>query len=249
MTTTLPAHAGPIHLLLNPSIHAVLDRLDIRTNQRVLDVGASEESTTLLARLVGRYGSVIAVDADTGHLTDTAVINVHQLDLNRDPVPGHAAGYDHILARWPHGTLRDPADLIAQMTTRLRPGGWLVLADITTTAPRIYRAPDDESATVIHAVLQQAHRALTGPHGATWTADPETLLFSHGMVQHCIHTTTETWTGADPGCQLLADVITHLRPRLNITNADADRFADLMTDPRVLLGSYERRVIHARARR
>ncbi|MFI7208966.1 class I SAM-dependent methyltransferase [Micromonospora aurantiaca (nom. illeg.)] len=135
MTTTLPAHAGPIHLLLNPSIHTVLDRLDIRTNQRVLDVGASEESTTLLARLVGRYGSVTAVDADTGHLTDTAVINVHQLDLNRDPVPGHAAGYDHILARWPHGPLRDPADLIAQMTTRLRPGGWLVLADITTTAP------------------------------------------------------------------------------------------------------------------
>ncbi|MEV7267887.1 hypothetical protein AB0N38_30440 [Micromonospora aurantiaca] len=173
MTTTLPAHAGPIHLLLNPSIHTVLDRLDIRTNQRVLDVGASEESTTLLARLVGRYGSVTAVDADTGHLTDTAVINVHQLDLNRDPVPGHAAGYDHILARWPHGPLRDPADLIAQMTTRLRPGGRLVLADI----------------------------------------------------------------------------ITHLRPRLNITNADTDRFADLMTDPRVLLGSYERRVIHARARR
>ncbi|MFD6262667.1 class I SAM-dependent methyltransferase [Micromonospora chalcea] len=163
MTTTLPAHAGPIHLLLNPSIHTVLDRLDIRTNQRVLDVGASEESTTLLARLVGRYGSVTAVDADTGHLTDTAVINVHQLDLNRDPVPGHAAGYDHILARWPHGTLRDPADLIEQMTTRLRPGGRLVLADITTTAPRIYRAPDDESATLIHTVLQQAHRALTGP--------------------------------------------------------------------------------------
>ncbi|MEU1238100.1 hypothetical protein ABZ399_28390 [Micromonospora aurantiaca] len=58
MTTTLPAHAGPIHLLLNPSIHTVLNRLHIRTNQRVLDVGATDETTTLLARLVGRYGTV-----------------------------------------------------------------------------------------------------------------------------------------------------------------------------------------------
>ncbi|MEU7949792.1 hypothetical protein AB0B62_01275 [Micromonospora chalcea] len=71
MTTTLPAHAGPIHLLLNPSIHTVLDRLDIRTNQRVLDVGASEETTTLLARLVGRYGTV--TDMPTSRTTTAAV--------------------------------------------------------------------------------------------------------------------------------------------------------------------------------
>ena len=134
------------------------------------------------------------------------------------------------------------------MIARLRPGGRLVLADITLTPPRIYRAPDDESGILIHTVMQQVHQALTGPHGATWTADPDTLLSSHGMAQHCIHTGTETWTGAGPGCRLLADVVTHLRTSLtDITDAETDRFADLMTNPRILLGSYEHRVIHARA--
>ncbi|WP_170215148.1 class I SAM-dependent methyltransferase [Micromonospora aurantiaca] len=248
MTTTLPAHPGPMYQLLNPSIHAEVDRLAIRTNQRVLEIGAGiGEITDRLAEIVGRYGSVTAVDADTSHLTGTAVINIHQLDVNRDPVPGHAGGYDYILARWPHGPLRDPADLIEQMITRLRLGGWLVLADITPTPPRIYRAPDDESAALIHSVMQQVHRAIAGPDGATWTADPETLLVSHRMVQHCTHTATETWTGGGAGCRLLADIVTHLRPRLSsISDADADRFADLMTDTRVLLSSYERRVIHAR---
>ncbi|MFG3702291.1 class I SAM-dependent methyltransferase [Micromonospora sp. NPDC047620] len=247
MTITLPAHPGPIHQLLNPSIHTDLDRLDIRTNQRVLEIGAGTgEITARLAQLVGRYGSVTAVDADTSQLTGTAVIDVHQRDPNRDLLPGQADSYDHIVARWPNGTLRDPADVVEQLIARLRPGGWLVLADITPTPPRIYRAPDDETGTLIYTVMQQVHRAITGPDGGTWTADPETLLLSHGMVQHCIHAATETWTGGGPGCRLLADVVAHLRSTLSITRADADRFGDLMTDPCVLLGSYERRVIHAR---
>ncbi|MEU9505378.1 class I SAM-dependent methyltransferase [Micromonospora sp. NPDC048170] len=250
MTATLPAHPGPIHQLLNPSIHNVLDRLDIRTDQRVLEIGAGAgEITARLAQLVGRYGSVTAVDTDTSHLTGTNVIDVQQRDPNRDLLPGQADSYDHIVARWPHGAVRDPADVVEQMITRLRSGGWLVLADITPTPPRVYQAPDDESGTLISTVMHQVHRAVTGSYSGTWTAAPETLLLHHGMVQHCSHSGTETWTGGGPGCGLLAEVVTHLRPSLtDITHADADRFASLMADPRVLLGSYERRVIHARER-
>ncbi|QOC94400.1 class I SAM-dependent methyltransferase [Micromonospora craniellae] len=249
MTTTLPTHSSPPQQLLIPCIDTVLDRLDITTNQRVLEIGAGAgEITARLAELVGRYGSVTAVDAETSRLTGTPVVDVQRRDPNRDLLPGQAARYDHIIARWPHGTLHDPADVIEQMIVRLCPGGWLVLADITPTPPRIHRTPDDEAGTLIHAVMQQVHHALTGPHGATWTADPGALLMSHGLAEHCIHTGTETWTGAGPGCRLLADIVTHLRPHLDITDADADRFAHLMTDPRVLLGRYESRVIHARER-
>ncbi|RLK09495.1 methyltransferase family protein [Micromonospora sp. M71_S20] len=250
MTTTLPARPGPIHQLLNPSIHTLLDRLDIKTNQRVLEVGAGAgEITARLVQLVGRYGAVTAVDTDTSHLTGTPVVDVQQRDPNRDLLPGQADSYDHIVARWPHGTLRDPADVVEQMITRLRPGGWLVLADITPNAPRVYRSPDDESLTLISTVMGQVQRAVTGWYGGTWTAAPETLLLDHGLAQHCIHAATETWTGGGPGCRLLADIVTHLHPTLtDITQEDADRFVGLMADPRVLLGSYERRVIHARER-
>lgn len=250
MTATLPAHPGPIHQLLNSSIHTVLDRLDIRTNQRILEIGAGAgEITARLAQLVGRYGAVTAVDTETSHLAGTPIIDVQQRDPNRDLLPGQADSYDHIVARWPHGTLRDPADVVEQMIARLRPGGWLVLADITPNAPRVYRSPDDDSLTLITTVMHQVQRAVTGSYSGTWTAAPEALLLQHGLVQHCIHSGTETWTGGGPGCGLLADIVTHLYPRLiGVTHADADRFAGLMADPRVLLGSYERRVIHARER-
>jgi SAM-dependent methyltransferase len=249
MTNTLPAHCGPMHELLNPNIAAVLDRLGIKTNQRVLEVGAAGEVTARLAHLVGRYGCVTAVDADTAHLTATAVVEVQQRDPNRDLLPGQEHGYDHIVARWPHGILRDPVDAIEQMIARLRPGGWLVLADVAPTPPRVHRAPDEKSGALIDSVMRQVHHILTGAGGATWTADPETLLLSRGLAQQCIHSTTETWTGGGPGCRLLADIVTHCRPSLaDLTPADTDRFVDLVSDPRVLLRSFERRVIHARER-
>lgn len=143
---------------------------------------------------------------------------------------------------------RHPVDVVQQMIARLRPDGRLALAFITPTPPRIYRAPDAEDARLIGTVMHQVRRALVGPDGsATWTSDVESLLLESGMARLCTHTGTETWTGNRPGCRLLADVVTHLRPTLTeITDSDFDRFGVLMADPRVLLASYERRFIHAR---
>ncbi|WBB48496.1 class I SAM-dependent methyltransferase [Verrucosispora sp. WMMA2044] len=246
--TSLSANPGPVHLLLDPVIRTDLDRIDIRSHQSVLEIGASPgEITARLAQLVGRYGSVTAVDHDTSHLTPTSVIDVQQRDLDRDLLPGTTDSYDHIVARWPYGSLRDPVDVLEQMIARLRPDGWLLLADIIPTPPRIHRTPADDDTSLIDHMLHQIHHALTGPDGTpTWTSDIATLLVDHGMVQHCVHTTTETWTGNGPGCRLLADIAAQLHPtRVGITDTDIDRFTALMTDPRVLLASYERRVIHA----
>ncbi|PZG10252.1 hypothetical protein C1I95_28250 [Micromonospora craterilacus] len=255
--TSLPTHPGPLHQLLVPTIRAVLDRLDIRPAQTVLEVGAGPgEITAQLARLVGPDGRVAAVDADTSRLVvehlvtppepcPTSVIDVQQLDLDRDILPGREDTYDHIVARWPYGALRDPVDVVEQMIARLRPGGWLVLADVTSTQPRIYRASDAEDAQLIGSVMRQVHGALTGSDGAgTWTSDIETLLLDRGMARQCVHTGAETWTGGRPGCRLLADIAAHLRPT-GCTEGEIDRFTALMADPRVLLRSYERRVIHA----
>ncbi|MEG3635223.1 class I SAM-dependent methyltransferase [Micromonospora palythoicola] len=247
--TSLSASPGPVHLLLDPVIRTDLDRIDIRSHQSVLEIGSSPgEITARLAQLVGRFGSVTAVDHDTSRLTPTSVIDVQQRDLDRDLLPGTTDSYDHIVARWPYGPLRDPVDVLEQMIARLRPDGWLLLADITATPPRIHRTPADEDTSLIDRMLHQIHRALTGhDETPTWTSDIETLLVDHGMVQHCVHITTETWTGNGPGCRLLADMAAHRRSTLTgVTSADIDRFTALMSDPRVVLASYERRVIHAR---
>ncbi|QOC93901.1 class I SAM-dependent methyltransferase [Micromonospora craniellae] len=248
-TTSLFTRPGPAHQLLDSIIGNHLDRLKIKPGQVVLEVGAGPgEITARLAALVGRDGSVTAVTADTRQLAPTSVIDIYRRDLDCDLLPGTTDSYHLIVARWPHGPLRDPVDVVQQMIARLRPGGTLALAFITPTTPRIYRAPDAEDARLIGTVMHHARRVLVGPDGsATWTRDIDTLLLDNGMAGHCTHTGTETWTGGGPGCRLLADIVTHLRPTLTeITGRDIDRFGALMADPRVLLASYERQVIHAR---
>ncbi|MDG4795178.1 methyltransferase domain-containing protein [Micromonospora sp. WMMD1082] len=248
--TTLPAPPGPLHRVLDRGIENYLDRMsDIKTNHKVLEIGAGIGSVTArLAAQVGRYGAVTAVDRDVSHLTPTSVVDVHRRDLDRELLPGTAGGFDVVVARWPHGALRDPADVLEQMIVRLRLDGWLVLADVVaSTPPRVYLAPDEESGNLIHTVLRQVHGIITGRDGGTWTADADALLLDNGLTQQCVHTTAETWTGGGDGCRLLADIVTYLRPALaGVTDADATRFTALMADHRVLLRPWATRLIHAR---
>ncbi|MGN9811422.1 class I SAM-dependent methyltransferase [Micromonospora sp. BQ11] len=257
MTTThheqlRPARLRPARLraLLDPIIRQELDRLDIKPGQRVLEIGAGTgEITAHLARLVGPRGKVSAVDTDTGYLNPTGVIDVYQRDLNGDDLPGEPGAFDVVIARWLHGTLPHPAEALEQMIARLRPGGWLVLADVTATPPRVFRAAGDD-ARLIHTVMRRVFRTIAGLNGpGTWPIDTPGLLADKGMAQLCAHASTETWTGGGPGCRLLADVVDDLRPVLTtseVTDAGLDRFVTLMAAPNVLLGSYERRAIHAR---
>lgn len=46
MTATLPIHPWPIHLL-NPSIPTDLDRVDVRPNQRMLEIGTGAGQITV----------------------------------------------------------------------------------------------------------------------------------------------------------------------------------------------------------
>ncbi|MFI6242770.1 class I SAM-dependent methyltransferase [Micromonospora sp. NPDC050795] len=252
MKTTTHNGQVPAQLreLLDPTIRQELDRLDIRPGHFALEVGAGTgEITAHLASLVGQYGTVSAVDNDTSYLNPTAVINVYHRDLGRDTLPGDPNRFNLVIARWLHGALPHPAGVLEQMISRLRPGGWLVLADVTGTPARVFRAPGDDAA-LIHAVLRRVYRTIAGPDAVgSWTVDAPALLVAKNMVQVCTHTSTETWTGNGPGCRLLADAVNKLRPVLTTTeinNNDLDRFIALMSDPGVVLGSYERRAIHAR---
>ncbi|MEU1813048.1 class I SAM-dependent methyltransferase [Micromonospora aurantiaca (nom. illeg.)] len=252
MTTTHNGRLHPPRLLelLDPTIGHELDRLEIRPGQRILEVGAGTgEITARLARLVGRTGSVAAVDKDTSYLAPTAVIDVYQRNFNGDGLPGEPGTFDLAVARWLHGTLPDPADVIRQMIERLRPGGWLILADIPFAPTRVFR-PNGEDAELIQRLGTKILEMVAGPGGrATWSYDIAALLIANGMNPICTHRTIETWTGGGPGCRVLADAAEHLRPQLvepELVHADLDRFAALMADPGVLLGSYEHRAVHAR---
>ncbi|MEW2385591.1 methyltransferase domain-containing protein [Micromonospora sp. NPDC047707] len=252
MATITHHQLHPVRLgeLLDPVIRRELDRIEILPGHHVLDIGAGTgQITTHLARLVGPHGTVSAVDADTRHLDPTGIIDVYQRHLDGDVLPGAADTQDIIVARWLR-PLPHPAEVLEQMVARLRPGGWLVLADILDTPPRLIQPTNPDDARLIHTVLRRIYRTIADPHSSgTWSTDPETLLHHAGMAQVCVHTSTETWTGGGPGCRILADTTDHLRPLLtgpDLTDTDLDRFSSLITDPSSVLGSYHRRAVHAR---
>ncbi|MFV2112887.1 class I SAM-dependent methyltransferase [Micromonospora sp. LOL_025] len=252
MTTTHGSRLHPARLreLLDPTIRKALDRLHVRSGQRVLEIGAGTgEITARLARDVGLLGTVAAVDKDISYLDPTSVIDVYHRDLDVDALPGEPDSFDFVVARWLHGPLRYPTKVLEQLINRLRPGGWLILADVTSATPRIFRATADDT-RLIHTVTRGLYHAIAGADGgATWTAGIDNRLLGAGMVQVCTHTCTETWTGGGPGCELLATVVEGLRPFLispDVTDADLDHFVDLMADPAVVLGSYQCRAVHAR---
>lgn len=251
MTVTLRTRPGLLAGLLDPPIlrelrsHQLSEHGRIETGATVLEVGAGTgRVTTHLAGLVGPAGTVSAVDSDTSRLDPTGTIDVYARDLDRQVLPGEEDSCDHVVARWPYGSLRDPGDVLDQLLLRLRPGGLLVLADMPAEPPEIYAAPDGESAELIGHVMRQVYTAVMGTDG-TWTAALDTIRARRGLAP-CVHRTDETWTGGSPGCRLLADIAAHLHASIDVTGDDAERFAGLMRGPRVRFRWFTSRIILAR---
>ncbi|MFI6129508.1 class I SAM-dependent methyltransferase [Micromonospora sp. NPDC051141] len=239
--------------LLDSTITQQINQLDVFPGSRVLEIGAGTgHVTALLARAVGLVGRVVAVDDDTTYLNPSAVVDVYSRDIavNPDALPGDAASVDLVIARWPHHRLVDPAATIDRMLTRLRPGGWLVLADVTDTRPRVHRAATTGDEELINRVVRRLYDTALGAGGTgRWPVDVEGLLHGRGMEQVCLSAASETWTGGGPGCGVLAGIVDHARPTLQALGVhvdDIDYFQTVMTDPNVLLRSIERRGVHAR---
>lgn len=250
MTRTQAARSSaPLQELLDPAIRYDLDRIPIQHGQRVLEIGAGTgELTAHLAHLVGPNGGVTAVDKDTSYLAPTAVIDVYQRTLDDDDLPGEPGTVDVAIARWLHGPLPDPDAVIRQTIDRLRPGGWLILADLPFTPARVFH-PRGEDADLIQHLATMIYSLITGDGRPTWPHDATAPLVANGMNPVCTHRSVETWTGGGPGCRILAHAAEHFRPHLiqpELSHADLDRFITLMADPAVLLSSYERRTVHAR---
>ncbi len=114
-----------------PIAGGLVDRLDVRRGERVLDVGAGRGAATFpLAEAVGEGGRVDAIDvapgmvahlvADTAHLPQVTVT----LDDATDPRPP-GAPYDVVVASLVLFFLPDPVAALTRWRGLMRPGGRL----------------------------------------------------------------------------------------------------------------------------
>ncbi|AUZ46407.1 class I SAM-dependent methyltransferase [Pseudomonas orientalis] len=128
-------HAGQLARLrtleraFDPLSQAVFDQLDLPDNPVILDLGAGAGS--LAAWLSRRYpeASVTATDIDIRFLADIPGIRVLAHNAATDDFP--AASFDVVHARALLCHLTEREDLLARAITWLRPGGWLVIEDVS----------------------------------------------------------------------------------------------------------------------
>ncbi|MEU8186092.1 class I SAM-dependent methyltransferase [Micromonospora carbonacea] len=235
---------GPLQAVLDPITRRELAAVGVKPGQRALDVGAGAGSIVAhLAGLVGPHGKVTAVDADTRLLHPTAVIDVYQRDLRREPIPGEPRSIDLATARCVLEHLPNRRDVLRQMIDLLRPGGWLVLGEIVHTPALVHRASSNTDSTLITGVIENILAILAGRAvNLSWGDEEPNVLLAAGLNH--VHTRwhSETWTGGGPGCALYADNAIQLRDHLihhGFTPQQLDRFGELMTDPYTVVRSYQ----------
>src|SRR5690348_2571269 len=107
----------------------LVDRLDVRPGERVLDVGAGRGAATFpLAEAVGERGHVDAIDGAPGMVEHLARDAAHLPQVHvalgdaTDPRPGEAP-YDVVAASLVVFFLPDPVAAVTRWRALTRPGG------------------------------------------------------------------------------------------------------------------------------
>ncbi|NCE90652.1 trans-aconitate 2-methyltransferase [Pseudomonas sp. L13] len=128
-------HAGQLARLqtleraFDPLSHRFFERLDLPDAPAILDLGAGAGS--LAGWLSQRYpdATVTATDIDTRFLVDIPGIKVMTHNVTTDDF--HPASFDVVHARALLCHLREREAILTRAATWVRPGGWLVIEDVS----------------------------------------------------------------------------------------------------------------------
>lgn len=122
--------------MYDPGSFAAIERLGIGPGWRCLEVGAGSGTIARWMKTkVGATGTVVATDLDPRFLEPLGAedVDVRRHDIVQDPLEENAYDLVHARAVLQHIPQRDVA--LARMIRALRPGGWIVIEDITSPSP------------------------------------------------------------------------------------------------------------------
>jgi SAM-dependent methyltransferase len=155
-------HAGQLARLrtleraFDPLSQAVFDQLDLPRKPAILDLGAGAGS--LAGWLSKRYpdATVTATDIDTRFLTGIPGIRVITHNAATESFP--AASFDVVHARALLCHLSEREDILTRAATWVRPGGWLVIEDVSLqpslrTANPVFRKVAQAGVTLLERTI------------------------------------------------------------------------------------------------
>ncbi|WP_330216384.1 class I SAM-dependent methyltransferase [Pseudomonas sp. AM8] len=157
-------HAGQLARLrtleraFDPLSQAVFDQLDLPRKPAILDLGAGAGAGSLAGWLSKRYpdATVTATDIDTRFLTGIPGIRVITHNAATESFP--AASFDVVHARALLCHLSEREDILTRAATWVRPGGWLVIEDVSLqpslrTANPVFRKVAQAGVTLLERTI------------------------------------------------------------------------------------------------
>ncbi|HVK20081.1 MAG TPA: methyltransferase domain-containing protein [Actinokineospora sp.] len=206
---------------------ATLDVLGVGPGWRCLEVGAGRGS--IASWLAGRGAEVTAVDIDVTRMAGLSGVEVLNLDIAAEPLPGD---YDLVHGRLVMQHVGDRPAAVAALCGALRPGGLLVLEDTDTTSlfshangpfhPEVKRAA--------YEVMAEA-----GYHPRCGLLDVD-LAEAAGLTDVRSEGRAEVVRGGTDGGRWFALWLEHLRPAMlargSVSEVDIDRAVADLLDPR-----------------
>ncbi|WP_411388602.1 class I SAM-dependent methyltransferase [Pseudomonas sp. MPB23] len=228
-------HAGQLARLrtleraFDPLSQAVFDQLGLTCKSAILDLGAGAGS--LAGWLSKRYpdSTVTATDIDTRFLTDIPGIRVITHNAVTDGFPVGSFDVVHVRALLCHLTERE--SILTRAVTWVRPGGWLVVEDMSLqpslrTANPVFRKVAQAGVTLLEQSIGS---------DMLWADTLPERLRDRGLssVGHCTH---EGRIGDNsPADAFWAATTEQAGPALLklglLTQDDLDAMANLRADP------------------
>lgn len=228
-------HAGQLARLrtlesvFDPLSHAVFDQLNLPPKPAILDLGAGAGS--LAGWLTKRYPNAVvtATDIDTRFLVDVPGIQVVTHNAATDDFP--AASFDVVHARALLCHLTEREDIVTRALTWIRPGGWLVIADVSLQ-------PSLRTANPLFRKVAQAGIALLAQSIGSdmlWADTLPRQLRERGL-SNIAHRSLEGQIGDNsPADTFWAATTAQAGPALLrlglLTQNDLDAMAELRADP------------------
>jgi SAM-dependent methyltransferase len=200
-----------LEALFDPGSQSILLQLGVKPGWSCLEVGAGSGSIAAwLCERVGQDGAVLATDIDTRHLRHLGFGNltVQDHDLRHAPLPECCFDLVHMRLVLMH--LPNREEVLKQLASALKSGGWLVVEDFDS----LFFPPDPETnpaeralATVMARLQVMADRGLELRCGRLLDGWFRRL----GLVDVGSEGRVFMWQGGSPGADHMRANIEQLR--------------------------------------
>ncbi|MFD4640497.1 class I SAM-dependent methyltransferase [Lentzea sp. NPDC058436] len=223
--------------LLDAGTFARVEQLGVADGWRCLEVGGGGGSVTnWLADVVAPSGHVTVTDIDVTRLEERDNVTVLEHDVVSNILPGNA--FDLVHARLVLFYLPARELVLRKLRDSLRPGGWLVLEEFDCLPLDVLSAAPDDAKLIMR--VKNALLTLLDQAGAelAWGARIERALLDAGLNDVSGSRDVREWEGGSAGCRLLATTARLVRSKLPLTDAEFDRYLELMASPETVVSSY-----------